>query len=158
MDKSQKPFLKCVDGKTHIINVVGAVLIKDNNIILARRSKNLTNFPNLFEFPGGKVEKGETFKEALKRELFEELNINVKINDIHEFYGNNSKHTIEKSGKIINLTLFIIKIWDGIIHPKENIHSEIAYVDVNKMDTFPEMLPGDAVFIKAIKLAINLTF
>ena len=137
-----------------MINVVGAVLIKDNNIILARRSNNLKNFPNLFEFPGGKVEKGETFKEALKRELHEELNINVKINDIHEFYGNNSKHTIEKSGKIINLTLFIIKIWDGIIHPKEHIHSEIAHVDIKKMDEFPEMIPGDSEFIPNIKLAL----
>ena len=45
-----------------IIFLVGAVLIKDNNIILARRSKNLTNFPNLFEFPGGKVEKVKHLK------------------------------------------------------------------------------------------------
>ena len=137
-----------------MINVVGAVLIKGNNIILARRSNNLKNFPNLFEFPGGKVEKGETFKQALKRELHEELNINVKINDIHEFYGNNSKHTIEKSGKIINLTLFIIKIWDGIIQPKENIHSEIVHVDLKKINTFPEMIPGDSEFIPNIKLAL----
>ena len=137
-----------------MINVVGAVLIKDNNIILARRSKNLKNFPNLFEFPGGKVEKGETFKEALKRELFEELNINVKLNNIYEFNGNNSKHTIEENNTIINLTLFIIKIWDGIIDPKENIHSEIAYVDVKKMDSFPEMIPGDSVFVPAILKAL----
>ena len=62
-----------------MINVVGAVLFEKNNIILAKRSNNLKNFPNLFEFPGGKIEEGETQKEALKRELFEELEINVNI-------------------------------------------------------------------------------
>jgi|TARA_B110000008_G_C16654573_1_gene438142 8-oxo-dGTP pyrophosphatase MutT (NUDIX family) len=40
-----------------MINVVGAILFKDNKIILARRAKTLKNFPDLFEFPGGKVEK-----------------------------------------------------------------------------------------------------
>ena len=137
-----------------MINVVAAVLVKDSTIILARRSKNLKNFPNLFEFPGGKVEEKETFKEALKRELFEELNINVKINDICEFYGNNSKHTIEKSGKIINLTLFIVKKWKGDIKIKEHIHSELAYIDIKKIDNFDEMIPGDSIFIPAIKIAL----
>tara|TARA_B110000008_G_C16835894_1_gene510565 strand:+ start:567 stop:980 length:414 start_codon:yes stop_codon:yes gene_type:complete len=137
-----------------MICVVGAVLIKKTNIILARRASNLKNFPNLFEFPGGKIEKNETSKEALKRELYEELNINVNIDDIQDFNGNNSLHTIEKSGKIINLTLFIIKTWKGELKPKINIHSELAYVNINKLDTFKDMIPGDSVFIPAIKFAL----
>ena len=36
----------------------------------------------------------------------------------------------------------------------ENIHSEIAYVDVKKMDSFPEMIPGDSVFVPAILKAL----
>ena len=101
-----------------------------------------------------KEEKNETAKEALKRELLEELDINVNINNIKEFYGNNSQHTIEKNGKIINLTLFIIKTWKGELKPKINIHSELAYVNINKLDTFKDMISGDSVFIPAIKIAL----
>ena len=134
-----------------MINVVGGVLVENKHIILGRRAHNSKNFPNLFEFPGGKIEKGETPKEALKRELKEELDIDIYIGDIHAFPGNESSHTIEKSGKIINLILFIIKKWKGELKPKINIHSELAYIDIKKLDAFEEILPGDAVFIPAIK-------
>jgi 8-oxo-dGTP diphosphatase len=137
-----------------MINVVGAVLIKENHIILARRSSSLKNFPNLFEFPGGKIEKDETHEQALKRELKEELDIDVEISDISTFKDNNSSHTIEKNGKIINLTLFIIKKWEGELKIKENIHSELCYIEIEHLDTFEDMIPGDAVFIPAIKMAL----
>ena len=137
-----------------MIKVVAAVLVKDNKIILARRSNNLKNFPNLFEFPGGKIENNETPKEALKRELLEELNIHVNVHDIYPFYGNSSQHTIESSGKIIDLTLFIIKKWKGTLQPKINIHSELAYIDIEKNNIIDKMIPGDAEFLPAIKLAL----
>tara|TARA_B100001059_G_scaffold232010_1_gene269029 strand:- start:10835 stop:11248 length:414 start_codon:yes stop_codon:yes gene_type:complete len=137
-----------------MINVVGAVLLKKNSIILAKRSNNLKNFPNLFEFPGGKIEEGETPKEALKRELFEELEINVNIVDIHEFLGNQHSHTIEKSGKVIHLTLFIVKKWQGNIKIQKHIHSNLAYVDIKNLHTFTGFIPGDAEFIPAIKIAL----
>mgnify|MGYP006145818767 CR=1 FL=1 len=52
-----------------MLNVVGAVLLKDNKILLPKRCATLTKMPNKYEFPGGKVEQGESLKEALKREL-----------------------------------------------------------------------------------------
>jgi len=137
-----------------MINVVGAVLIKENSIILGRRASNLKNFPDLFEFPGGKIEKRETPEQALQRELKEELDIGVDITDIHTFTGNKSSHTIEKSGKIINLTLFIVKKWHGELKTKKHIHSELAYVETKKLDTFEEMIPGDNVFITHIQKAL----
>ena len=141
-----------------MINVVGAVILdNDGNVIMGKRASTLKNFPDLFEFPGGKVEEGETEKEALMRELEEELNMDVNIEDIEEFEGNQSSHTVEKSGKIIHLTLFIVRDWndagnDRKFGPKKGIHSGLEYFNIKKMEEFTDvMIPGDAVFISAIQ-------
>jgi len=56
-----------------------AAIIKENDkIFLAQRKKN-DNFPLYWEFPGGKVEKDETPEECLKREISEELGIEIEI-------------------------------------------------------------------------------
>jgi len=71
-----------------MFNVVCAVLIKNNKILLPKRGINLQKMPNKYEFPGGKVEKDESLKEGLKSELYEELCIDVNIQDIIEFPNN----------------------------------------------------------------------
>jgi len=66
------------------IEVVAAILKHGNEILCAQRAESkLEYISKKFEFPGGKIEAGETKKEALKRELEEELNINPNINDLY---------------------------------------------------------------------------
>ncbi|MCO5259764.1 MAG: (deoxy)nucleoside triphosphate pyrophosphohydrolase [Crocinitomicaceae bacterium] len=66
------------------VEVVAAILIHDEKILCAQRAENkLEYISRKFEFPGGKIEEGETKKEALRRELEEELNINPKIKDLY---------------------------------------------------------------------------
>ena len=61
-------------------DVVAAIIKKDNCYLLAKRNKD--KYMGLkWEFPGGKVESNETFKEALSREILEELNVNIEIHD-----------------------------------------------------------------------------
>ena len=60
------------------INVVAAIIKKEDYYFIAQRNKN--KYMGLkWEFPGGKVETGETFEEALGREIKEELNIKINI-------------------------------------------------------------------------------
>ena len=62
------------------IDVVAAVIKKDDCYLLAKRNKD--KYMGLkWEFPGGKVEDNETFKEALSREILEELNVNIEIHN-----------------------------------------------------------------------------
>lgn len=73
------------------IEVVAAIIYFEGKILCVQRPENkLTYISKKYEFPGGKIEIGETQKEALKRELFEELNISPKIKSlfitvIHEY-------------------------------------------------------------------------
>lgn len=63
------------------IEVVAGILFYKDEILCVQRPKNKLHYiSEKFEFPGGKIEENETRVEALKRELFEELNLSVKIN------------------------------------------------------------------------------
>jgi len=61
-------------------DVVAAIIKKDDYYLLAKRNKE--KYMGLkWEFPGGKVEKDESFEEALSREILEELNVNIEIHN-----------------------------------------------------------------------------
>ena len=65
-----------------MINVTAAIIERDGKVLLAKRSST-SSLPNKWEFPGGKVESGETPEECLKRELWEEFEIKVIIGDFY---------------------------------------------------------------------------
>ena len=66
------------------IEVVAAIIVHNELILCAQRSESkLKYISNKFEFPGGKIEQGETKREALKRELVEELNIEPLIKNLY---------------------------------------------------------------------------
>ena len=61
------------------LNVVAAIIKKDNKILATQRGYG--EFEGLWEFPGGKIEEGETKEEALVREIKEELNADIKVDE-----------------------------------------------------------------------------
>jgi len=65
----------------NIRQVVAAVIEKDGKVLVARRKPGLVA-GGLWEFPGGKLEDGETAEKCLERELEEELGVNARVGDL----------------------------------------------------------------------------
>ncbi|MGC2171424.1 MAG: NUDIX domain-containing protein [Candidatus Sulfotelmatobacter sp.] len=89
--------------------VVAAVIEKDGKLLVCQRTRHQT-MPLKWEFPGGKIETGEQPREALRRELEEELGIHAKIGDeiarVRHTYPN---------GTIVELRFFIVREYVGEI-------------------------------------------
>jgi 8-oxo-dGTP diphosphatase len=62
------------------INVVGAAVVSNGKVLCCRRGKGNFETIGKWEFPGGKVEQGETEREALRREIREELHYDIEVN------------------------------------------------------------------------------
>ena len=63
------------EPKINLVTIIS--LIDDENRVLIGKRPNVINFPLLWEFPGGKVEKNETPEQTIIRESKEEININL---------------------------------------------------------------------------------
>ncbi|MDL9978093.1 (deoxy)nucleoside triphosphate pyrophosphohydrolase [Microbacterium candidum] len=97
------------------IEVVGAVIVRDGRILAARRGPGMS-VPGVWEFPGGKIEPGETPEEALRRELVEELGCTVQVGD---------RVTSTDHGHV-TLTTYYCRLVEGMPHPFE--HSELRWL------------------------------
>jgi len=101
------------------IDVVAAIIERDGLILLAQRPAHADQ-PGMWEFPGGKVEAGESQPEALVRELREELGIHA----LPDAYV--ASHQREVSGRIIHLHAWHVPEFSGELTAHE--HSELVWV------------------------------
>lgn len=107
-----------------MVDVTCAIIINDNKILVTQRSEKM-KLPLKWEFPGGKLENGESEIECIVREIKEELNIKIivieKMSSSIFDYGNFQ----------INLIPFIANYYSGEIKLLE--HKEYKWVDKNEM-------------------------
>jgi 8-oxo-dGTP diphosphatase len=128
---------------TDLVLVAAAALIDaDGRVLICRRPEGKT-MSGLWEFPGGKVEDGETPEAALIRELGEELGIEIgarcltPLSFVSHDYGD--FHLL--------MPLFVTRKWDGIPHPLER--QELKWVMPRELGTYP-MPPADLPLVAAL--------
>lgn len=123
------------------IIVVGAVLVRDGRILAARRGEEMA-LPGMWEFPGGKIEPGETHQEALARELSEELLCEAEVGEHVE------TTTFEYDFGIVTLSTYLCTLISGEPHVTE--HAEIRWLRPDELDDV-EWAPADIPAVERLK-------
>lgn len=123
-----------------MIEVSAAIIKKDGKILIAQRSRNkLQGFK--WEFPGGKVESDETVKESLKREIKEELNIDIEVK---EMFGEN---VFEYPNGSIKLIAFFAEWMSGDLKLVE--HEKVEWVTIGQLKYY-DFAPADIPFLEKL--------
>lgn len=122
-----------------MIEVVAAIIVNNGKLLLAQRPPQ-GDQAGLWEFPGGKIESGETQQQALCRELNEELGI-----DIHpESYITSHSHPV--NGRVINLHGWFVPTFIGT--PDNRHHTALVWVTPQEACQYP-MAPADIPLLNA---------
>lgn len=128
------------------INVVGAVFIRNGTVLAAKRgpTKQLAGF---WEFPGGKIEAGETATEALQRELSEELKVEVEIRD----YLTTTEYRYDFG--IVSLSTYLVSL--GKQEPVLTEHVEMRWLTPDELFSV-RWAPADVPAVELLaKLALS---
>ncbi|MFI3546075.1 (deoxy)nucleoside triphosphate pyrophosphohydrolase [Mammaliicoccus sciuri] len=124
------------------IEVVGAIIFNDDKVFCAQRNENMS-LPLMWEFPGGKIEKGESEIEALKREISEEMLCDLEVGD------KVTSTSYEYDFGIVNLHTYKCKLKEKM--PTLTEHKSIQWLDVKDLETL-EWAPAD---IPAVKIIVD---
>jgi mutator protein MutT len=122
------------------VEVVAAIIRRAEKILITRRGDHV-HLAGLWEFPGGKVEDGESLRSALQREIREELGIDVVVGD--EFFT--VEH--EYSTKSVRLHFFNCTILRG--EPQRLDVADLQWVETAALPDF-EFPPADVELIRKL--------
>lgn len=123
------------------IEVCAALLVNEINHILCTQRVG-GEFDGLWEFPGGKIEAGETHIETLARETKEELDVDIKVNDF--------LITVEHQYETFHLTMhcYFCEIVEGTINLLE--HSDAKWLNKKDLDSV-QWLEADIEIVEKLK-------
>ncbi len=128
----------------HLMPVVAAALVDDRGRVLLQRRPPGKQMADLWEFPGGKVEAGETPEAALVRELAEELGIRVEPVSLTPL----AFASASLGDRHLLLLLYVIRDWNG--EPVALEASALAWLRPGEMDDVA-MPPADVPLVEALK-------
>lgn len=125
--------------------VVGAAIVAGGQLLVAQRAAP-PELAGYWEFPGGKVERGETPEEAVRRECREELGVDITTGDV-----------LAPDVPILNgsawLRVFVARISGGTLTPRE--HSALAWLDDSAVATLA-WLPSNAPLVAAAQRLLRM--
>jgi 8-oxo-dGTP diphosphatase len=119
-------------------DVAVGILRKDNKILLCQRKKG-GRYACKWEFPGGKRESGETIEQCLRRELREELSI-----EIHSIEQIQTESAYYEDGGLFHVSYCFISGFDG--EPANNVFEQICWIKLDELKHM-DVLDGNKSFI-----------
>lgn len=122
------------------VKVVAAVIEEKGKVLCALRSAGMS-IPNVWEFPGGKVEKGESLQKALEREIEEELGCTIEAGNIFH------DHTHEYEAAVVQLIALKAELTAG--SPKAREHEEILWLPKESLSSLV-WAPADIPAVEAL--------
>src|SRR5438045_1991742 len=130
-------------GKPVVLVAAAALIDVDGRVLLARRPEG-KSMAGLWEFPGGKVDPGETPEAALIRELVEELGVDVAANCLAPFtFASHSYPDFH-----LLMPLYVCRKWSGIPVAREG--QELAWVRPARLHDYP-MPPADKPLVAMLR-------
>jgi 8-oxo-dGTP diphosphatase len=128
-----------MDEQKKTINVVAAIIIKDGCLFATQRGYG--EWKDWWEFPGGKIEQGETLEEALKREIREELSAEINVD---EFLC-----TVEYDYPKFHLSMhcYVCSLLTEALHLNE--HEAARWLKNSELDRV-KWLPADKIIVEQL--------
>ena len=120
-----------------------ALVDVDGRVLVSERPPG-KQLAGLWEFPGGKVEPGETPEQGLVRELEEELGIVAKVDCLAPFVF--ASHAYADFHLL--MPLYLLRRWEGLVRRRE--HADLAWVRPSKLADYP-MPPADAPLVAHLR-------
>jgi 8-oxo-dGTP diphosphatase len=143
--KEQVRFIEKKVEEKAFQNVAAGIILNDHNRVLITKRLGRTGVGDCWEFPGGKIREGELVEDCLKRELLEELSIQIaNINPYYAVYHNYGNF-------VIRLFSNLCRIESGNIDLKD--HSKYEWADPKTVDLH-SMCPADRQIAEKLRSAI----
>jgi 8-oxo-dGTP diphosphatase len=120
--------------------IVGAAIVVDGRVLACERSEP-PEMAGRWEFPGGKVEPGESDVDAVVRECVEELGVGVEV-------GVQVGPDVPVAGGRLLLRVYLARL-AGDVEPRPLEHSALRWLSVDELDDVP-WLPADAPIVAAL--------
>ncbi len=129
--------------------VVAAVMIEDGRVLLTQR-KSGTHLAGAWEFPGGKVEAGEDPRDALKRELAEEVGVQARVGEIVEV----TFHAYPEAGRAVLLLFFEAEREPTSGEPRPVDVAAVRWARPAELDP-REFPPADVAVLRKVKARLE---
>lgn len=108
--------------------VVAAILQRRDEVLLCHRSANRRWYPSIWDLPGGHVEHGEQPREALRRELLEEVGVDIGT------VRSDPVLCLRRPETGLDLTVWLVTRWNGTVENRQaEEHDEIAWFRVEEL-------------------------